>query len=109
MRDCFIHIFVKKSIGQIKDLIDVNTTASLCLNWNSAKHKFNLKPNDFMSWTSILEAISATWKKELKENELSSAECQEIPSSALSVKATYWRLLGQLLESQLLRKLLAGF
>ena len=46
-----------------------------------------------MSWTSILKAILATWKKKLRENELLNAECQEIPSSALSVKATYWRLL----------------
>ena len=46
-----------------------------------------------MSWTSILEVIPATWKKKLRENVLLNAECQEIPSSALSVKATYWRFL----------------
>ena len=91
--DCTDPYLCKKGISQIKDLINVNTTASLFLNWNSAKHKFNLKPNDLMSWTSILEAIPATWKKKLRENELLNAECQEIPSSALSAKATYWRLL----------------
>ena len=77
----------KNGNSQIKDLLNVNTTTSLFLNWDSAKHKFNLKPNNFMSWTSILEAIPATWKKKLRENELLNAECQEIPSSALSVKA----------------------
>ena len=51
-----------------------------------------------MSWTSILEAIPATWKKKLRENELLNAECQEIPSTALSVKATYWRLLRSINE-----------
>ena len=51
-----------------------------------------------MSWTSILEAIPATWKKKLRENELLNAECQEIPSSALLVKATYWRLLRPIIE-----------
>ena len=53
----FYPYLCKKGISQIKDLIDVNTTASLFLNWNSAKLKFNLTPNDFMSWTCILEAI----------------------------------------------------
>ena len=88
----------KKGISQVKDLINVDTTASFFLNWNSAKHKFNLKPNDFMSWISILEAIPATWKKKLRENELLNTECQEIPSSVLSVKATYWRLLRKIIE-----------
>ena len=92
----FYPYLCKKGISQIKDLINVNTTASLFLNWNSAKHKFNLKPNDFI--TSILEAISATRKKKLRENELLNAECQEIISSALSVKATYWRLLRPIIE-----------
>ena len=51
-----------------------------------------------MSWTSILEAIPATWKKKLRENELLNTECQEIPSSSLSVKATYLRLLRPVTE-----------
>ena len=94
----FYPYLCRKGISQIKDLINDNTTTPLCLNWNSAKHKFNPKPNNFMSWTSILEAISATWKKKLRENELLNAECQEIPSSALSVKAIYWRLLRPIIE-----------
>ena len=34
----------------------------------------------------------------LRENGLLNAECQEIPSSALSVKATYWRLIRPIIE-----------
>ena len=79
----------KKGFSQFKDLINVDTTTSIFLNWNSAKYKFSLKPNDFMSWMSILEAIPATREKKLRENELLNTECQEIRSSALSVKATY--------------------
>ena len=88
----------KKGISQIKDLINDNATTSLFLNWNSGKHKFSFKPNDFMSWTSILETIPATWKKKLRENELLNVECQEIPSSALSVKASYLRLQRPIIE-----------
>ena len=33
---------------------------------NSDKHKFNLKPSDFMSLLSIMEAIPATRKTKLK-------------------------------------------
>ena len=109
MRVCFIHIFVKKGISQIKDLINYNTTTSLFINWNSAKQKFNLKPNDFMSWTSILEAIPATWKKKLRENELLNAECQEIASSVLSVKATYWRLLRPIIEKPTFQETISRF
>ena len=98
MRVCFIHIFVKKGISQVKDLINVDTTTSIFLNWNSAKYKFILKPIDFMSWISILEAIPATWKKKLRRNELLNTECQEIPSSVSSVKATYCRLLRPIIE-----------
>ena len=54
-----------------------------------------------MNWTSILEAIPATWKKKLRENELLNAKCQDILSSALSVKATYWRLLRPIIEKPL--------
>ena len=105
----FYPYLCKKRISQSKDLINVNTTASLFLNWNSAKHKFNLKPNDFMSWTSILEAIPATWKKKLRENELLNAECREIPSSALSVKATYWRLLRPIIEKPTSQEAISRF
>ena len=42
----FYPYLCKKGISQIKDLINVNTTTSLFLKWNSAKHKFNLKPKD---------------------------------------------------------------
>ena len=69
--------------------MNVDTTTSIFLNWNLAKHKFNNKPNDFMSWLSILEAIPATWKKELRENQVLNTECEEISPSALSVKAAY--------------------
>ena len=105
----FYPYLCKKGISQIKDLINVNTTESLFLNWNSARHKFNLKPNDFMSWTSILEAIPATWKKKLRENELLNAECKEIPSSALSVKATYWRLLRPIIEKPTSQETISRF
>ena len=36
--------------------------------------------------------------EKMRENELLNAECQEIPSSALSVKATYCRLLRPIIE-----------
>ena len=63
--ECLFYPYLcKKSISQVKDLIDVDTTTSIFLNWNSAKHKFNLKPNDFMSWISILKAIPANTEKE---------------------------------------------
>ena len=105
----FYPYLCKKAISQIKDLINVNTTASLFLNWNSEKHKFNLKPNDFMSWTSILEATPATWEKKLRENELLNAECQEIPSSALLVKTTYWKLLRPIIEKPTSQETISGF
>ena len=51
-----------------------------------------------MSWLSILEAIPATWKKKLRENQVLNTECEEISPSVLSVKATYWRLLRPIIE-----------
>ena len=88
-----------KGICQVRDFLNVNSTTLIFLNWNSDKHKFNLNPNDFMSRLSILEAILATWKKKLRKNELSNTEkSEEIPPSALSVKATYWRLLRPLID-----------
>ena len=63
-----------------------------------------------MSWISILEAIPATWKKKLRENELLNTECQEIPSSrCCPLKLPTGGDYDQLLRSQPLRKLLAGF
>ena len=59
----FYPYLCKKGISKVQYLINVDTTTSIFLNWNSAKHKFNLKPNDFMSCISILEAIPATWKR----------------------------------------------
>ena len=45
-----------------------------------------------------MPAIPATWKKKIRENEVLNTECQEIPPSALSVKATYWSLLRPIIE-----------
>ena len=78
----FYPFLCKKGISQVKDLMNVDTTTSIFLNWNLAKHNFNLKPNDFMSWLSILEAIPATWKKKLRENQVLNTECEEISPSA---------------------------
>ena len=41
MRVSFIH---NKGISQVKNLINIDTTTSIFLNWNSVKQKFNLKP-----------------------------------------------------------------
>ena len=63
----FYPYLCKKGISQVKDLINVDTTASIFLNWNSAKHKFNLKPNDFMRWINISDAgHSSNMEKENK-------------------------------------------
>ena len=59
----FYPYLCKKGINQIKDLINIDSTTSIFLHWNSAKHEIKLKPDDFMGLLSILEAIPATWKK----------------------------------------------
>ena len=105
----FYPFLCKKGISQVKDLMNVDTTTSIFLNWNLAKHKFNLKPNDFMSWLSILEAIPATWKKKLRENQVLNTECEEISPSALSVKATYWRLLRPIIEKPTSQETISRF
>ena len=105
----FYPFLCKKGISQVKDLMNVDTTTSIFLNWNLAKHKFNLKPNDFMSWLSILEAIPATWKKKLRENQELNTECEEISPSALSVEATYWRLLRPIIEKPTSQETISRF
>ena len=62
----FYRYLCKMGIFQVKDLINIDITTSIFLNWNSANNKFNLKPNDFMSWISILEAHSSNMAKIIK-------------------------------------------
>ena len=62
-----------------------------------------------MSWISILEANPATWKKKLRENELLNTECQEIPPSALSVRAAYWRLPKPIIEKPASQETISKF
>ena len=62
-----------------------------------------------MSWLSILEAIPATWKKKLRENQVLNTECEEISPSALSVKATYWKLLRPIIEKPTSQETISRF
>ena len=38
----FYPFLCKKGISQVEDLMNVDTTTSIFLNWNLARHKFNL-------------------------------------------------------------------
>ena len=48
-------------------------------------------------------------EKKLRENESLNTECQEIPPSALSVKATNWRLLRPIIEKPTSQETISRF
>ena len=101
----------KSDIMIINDLID---TEGNLMDWVSAKLKFELADQDMMRWSSIVQAIPSTWKKQISnyDRRINEKILADIVIPNMKVKEVYVKLLRPLVKKptsqKAIEKLLAN-